>query len=326
MLLPVITRKSPAYGNQGDYFIYLGLKYFLVKLGYEPYLLDKFNLQDIRDHQELIKEAGKCLLAGMPQFNNYDDWIFPYDKDLYDLFVQQHIPLYSLAGGSGVSNPDTTIEEYVSNCLNSRKTNEVIAYRQRCTRWLSVRDHYSERLLSAFGSTTQVLPCTGFWASQGPNNHLHNIICTPNMDMLPLFHKGLDVHAYALRLISELRKKYPDYLVVAHSERDFRFFSLTGSVYFSNDPAVLQSLYQHANKVISARVHCSLPCAGNGANVLHLGHDIRSDAVELCQIPVLDFYTSDIIDHILAAEFSVLDDEWKANQEDKYLELLRSIR
>lgn len=302
-VVPIITRRAMAEGNPGDVFIGWGLQYLVQQVRPEAQILliDKFSDTDFRRYKRLL--AGtQILYAGMPQYNNLDDWCLWYDWEMFrDYLVPLRTRVLSVAGGSGYPDPRVTPQEFSAHCLKSQKTRNVLRTRSQITDLSLVRDQHSYQLLQDFGMPVRLLPCTALWAA----DHLGMTDCpepTRTIGLVPPSPGhinpqilGLQTSTEAMQwfvcYFDEIRKQlsHKGYKVrlICNAFGERAYFEDWDEVFYTNDPVCLMRAYSDVDGVISARVHGAIPVAGFYKPAVLLGIDSRCSVADPIGIPKL---------------------------------------
>lgn len=313
-LCPMLCRLPGEEGNPGDIFIAIGLQHVLdealSKRGRPlPWLnLSKFKPGHVKKHIDLIKEAGFLIIGGTPQFNNYDDWCFWYDREFWqDFIVPNKIKVFPLAGGGGYPSNTMNPREFADHCLQSHETQRILGMRCDHSPFFTVRDEHAYTLLKKFDRAPEVhlLACTATFA--GPARGIEwesegNILIVPpspgSVPVQYLLENTQDMDADAInkakaekvmKLFIEcgeaLGEEYGSKpIYVAHYFPEYMLLKQYGipedQIFFTNDYYRLLKMYATADYVFSARLHGALPPFGMcGPQVVHVGIDTRMSAV-----------------------------------------------
>ena len=219
-LCPILCRLPGEEGNPGDVFIAIGLQEVLDQaLGKNsqplPWLkLSKFKPGHVKTHIGLIKEAGFIIIGGMPQYNNYDDWCFWYDREFWQEFiVPNNIKVFPLAGGSGYPSNTMTPQEFSAHCLRSNETKRVLGIRCDHSSFFTVRDEHSYALLKDFDRTPEVhhLACTATFAAKARGIEWESegrlIIVPPSPGSIPTQYLIENTHGMTPEAINKIKSE-----------------------------------------------------------------------------------------------------------------------
>ena len=313
-LCPILCRLPGEEGNPGDVFIAIGLQRVLDdalgKYGISlPWLnLSKFKPGHVKKHIDLVKEAGFLIIGGTPQFNNYDDWCFWYDREFWqDFIVPNKIKVLPMAGGSGYPSNTMTPKEFADYCLKSEETKRILGIRCDHSPFFTVRDEHAHTLLKEFDRTPEVhlLACTATFAAKARgiewNSEGKLLIVLPSPGSVPTQYllentADMDVNqinrAKAEKVVKliiacgQLMGKQYDTkpVFVAHHFTEYMLmkqYSIPDDqIFFTNDYYHLLKIYATAEYVLSGRLHGALPPFGIcGPKVVHVGVDTRMSAV-----------------------------------------------
>lgn len=300
--LPLITTTVRTGHNPGDTYIGIGIQYLIEKaLGPQQWLLvDRFGPADFRRYESLIRAAPFVVYGGMPQYNNYDDWIHWYDGPLWkDFLLRWDLRVLVLAGGAGFRDPFASVEAFVADCLQSKKTCRLIRDRVPASLGFSVRDPYAHALLNALSIENVHLPCSATWASRfwkiEPEKERPYLFLVPSSRSAVWDAKGRRLHGKHAKSLALIARWVPLYRalkaedhhvkVLCHEREEYEILRSSlpeEDLRFHGDVFTLLREYAHAHTVVSARLHGSLPAFGiPGTKVLHLAVDIRSAAVDI---------------------------------------------
>jgi len=301
-------------GNPGDVFIAIGLQQVLDDaLGKHgaplPWLsLSKFKPGHVKKHIDLVKEAGFLIIGGTPQFNNYDDWCFWYDREFWqDFIVPNNIKVFPLAGGGGYPSNTMNPREFADHCLKSEETRRILGIRCDHSPFFTVRDEHAYTLLKKFDRAPEVrhLACTATFAGKSRNIEWKGgrlLIVPPSPGLVPVKYVldntgGMDGDAIAKAKIDKIMKLFiecgdalgEEYVMkpiyVAHYFPEYLLLKQYGipedHIFFTNDYYRLLQMYATADCVLSARLHGALPPFGMcGPKVVHVGIDSRMGAID----------------------------------------------
>jgi hypothetical protein len=306
-VFPIITTQVRANHNPGDTFIGIGGQYIFENL-FGPInwlVINKFSQEEAwLKREELIKEAGIVYYAGMPQYNNYDDWCFWYDKELWEeIIVPWDLKVISLAGGAGFPNAEMTPEEFTERCLESEKTVGMLQARKNNLLLTTVRDNHANKLLNSVGIENHVVACSALFASRQANIQKEEkeyvVLVPPNYKSIPDIYridgsKEETMIADWLSIFNALKKEYKKVIIVCHWHDEFlslRNHVEPNEIFFTTDYLSLLNIYKKASLVISARLHAALPAFGiEGTKAISIAIDTRGHAAGIVEkIPVITY-------------------------------------
>ncbi len=313
IIVPIITRRADLIGNPGDVFISMGLQHLVKRTlpNAQFVLLDKHSSSDFMEYSSILKQKT-ILYAGMPQYNNFDEWCFWYDYELYrDILIPYKTKVISIAGGSGSPRINETPEEFTANCLSSQKTRNLLLMKKHVTPLSLVRDEHAYHLLKAYELKTDLLPCTALWALDylGQPQERSNVVglVLPGISHInpALLNKQTKEEVinwfkvFYAKLQSELAKMNLNTIVIAHTWEDYVVWGNQG--YFTNSVYELLEKYTQLAGVISCRLHGAIPIAGQNKPAVYLGIDSRWTAAEIAGVPTLKLRQDLSVEEVITA-------------------------
>lgn len=304
--LPFITTSVRAGHNPGDTFIGLGAQYvceaaadrvlpwhILCRFGYDENVGDDHHRQ--RDFAlRCLAQSDLAVYGGMPQYNDYSKWKFPYDDELWrDVINPSGARVIVLAGGSGEPDPTKPPEQWARECAADSETVRIIKQRTESGVLFTVRDRYAKALLDELGIESHLLPCTAVFAgSQAYGSRVaeegggwdgKKMLIVPQSI-------GRDDRETA-RFWVDIARRFDGYgydvTIVCHqpSDRD-AIEAVAGDgapVFYADDYATLLRFYRRnaGAGLISGRLHSTLVAWGLGAQyIVNVTIDSRGYAVE----------------------------------------------
>lgn len=261
-----------------------------------------YPVSDVAPSPEHLKLADPSdsifILSGVPaHFYNKTKCFWDWDIfHIADKLVKRGVKVYDISGYSSLPLPLLPFKTSLS-LLSDNPRNTTVASIQSRFSFCAPRDEFSASFLSDFSSNVRLLPCTGFYSDlffssvspfppsyicvlrkvPGKVQELRNIIECALLD-----HGNLPLH------------------FVVHTKSDYDFvlpFIPPGYkpllIWW---PESLFSLYSSAVKVLSLRLHASIPALITGSQVCNIAIDTRSSALSTVNIPfstIDDFADSD---------------------------------
>ena len=291
-MIPIFTRKNPNQGNPGDSFICWGLQHLIQNLYPKSgfLLLDKFNETEFKSKLELIKKIGYMFYAGMPQYNNLNDWQFWFDTTLWsDYLIPNNISVYNFAGGAGFPDLNISPEELANYCLNDQNTKNNLLSRIPISKITTVRDHYAFEITKNVGLNPILLTCPSIFSTKYRNitkktiknriaivppeiNNIHPRIVNANDES-----ERNNIISNKINDLYNKLKLDHEVIIVNHSINDLQ----NENSFYTDDSHQLLSLYSTCEYVISARLHAALPSWGLGVKTISLNVDTRGSATKL---------------------------------------------
>lgn len=326
MRVPAVTRKSPNGGNPGDGFIFWGLQELWDnEFGPTQWdLISKFNDKDIKAGLNEVRRSDALVYAGMPQFNNYDDWCLFYDEELWrDYINPTGVPTVHLAGGGGFPNPDMTPTEFADYCMASERTVDILKERFTNAKLITVRDFHAYELVRRIRPDVKVLPCTALFAAQRRNVEARRVpkrvaLVPPTPNMFPDRHVGSGdagikmegIFNAFVNMRNQLLAAGYEPVIVCHGRAEFEAFRAgmrITPVFYTNCADSLLRYYGTCEAVVSARLHGAVCAYGiPGTAVVGIGIDTRMSAFDLLpgisQVKWQDFRDESILPYLEAAK------------------------
>lgn len=261
--IPILIRKDNTTGNYGDNLIVKGFQNLLSED--KKYLeVDKFSQKDFEDKLSLIKEIGYIYFVGTPQYNNYNNWYFWWDKELFEIAKKNNIKVISIAGGSG----EPSLKTHFLKSMKEEDINKyIMSLRKEVNPTLTVRDSLASKLLKMYDINHTLLPCTALFslAKIKPKSD-HLILSLPgfthydkannnNVDIISLVNKFKKIYHLAEKDGHKVYFGFPG----IDSAKGYESF-LKGYNYFV--PTTIkdwQIFLAEGKGSISCRIHVSIP-------------------------------------------------------------------
>ena len=352
MIVPILTRRDFNQGNIGDAYICMGLQYLWEKAAPDHVdwlLLDKFDKgRDMLQFEPLVRDAGRLVIAGTPQYNNLDDWSFWYDENVWTSYVQKWgLQAYALAGGSGHPDPYIDAQGFSDYLMGSFKTRRIVKIRDNHSVLTTVRDPFAHQFLNDMHIENHLMPCTATWAAKKrgvkKRKGKYVVLVSPSSAHLSFEATNTEDNSVREEAPRELMKRMylvykrmgKEVIVVCHGIKEYMF--LRGEIplehlHYSNDSHSALQLYADAELVVSARLHGALPAYGMGDVKVHMiGIDSRSSAVNMfpnighTKLPDLLKLRGEPFEAWCSATLEQVpaDKAWLKAEEVKYVKLLK---
>lgn len=242
--------------------------------------------------------------AGMPQYNNYDDWCMWYDKEMWEeAIVPWNLKVISIAGGSGYPNAEWTPQDFSNHCRSSEKTVDMLRARDENLILTTVRDPHAHALLNDLGIENYHMPCSATFATRYCNlsadkNRDLVILVPPSHTSIPSIYvkedKEQETRELWLDIFDALKKEYKNVLVVCHfypEYKSLRDHLPPEELFFTSDYISLLKIYTKAKLVVSSRLHGALPAYGiPGTKAVSIAIDTRGHATSIFpKIPIITY-------------------------------------
>lgn len=304
------------HANVGDCFIGHGLQYIIEKAIHpEPVewvLMSRWE-PFTKDQIELMKTCDYIIYGGMPQYNNFEEWKFFYDDEIWDYLNYVGVPILRLAGGGGYPSESITPDEF-AEYLNKSILNKIILEKAcKNTKLITTRDKMAQRYLETNNVKSTLLPCTGTFACM-----YHGIFNTDNQyNAINITTEYIKDRLDNEQLITEFKdtKKF----IEDFTQKPCKFFAQVnagdyeytkeqfGECVRFNNIKEMMDFYSHVDICITSRLHTALPIHGIGGRTVLLRVDTRGIAGEELEIPVIplsNYKSSSIIEIIKNNMFS----------------------
>lgn len=304
-LLTNLLHKKAGHINVGDVFIGQGLRYIIDNACPEKIewvLVSRFS--PLTPHKkELLASCDLIIYGGMPQYNNYDDWKFYYDDEIWDDLNAIGVPILRLAGGGGGSGEDITPEEYAAYLLSSELTKDILEKAMTNCKLVTTRDKMAQAFLDGAGVDSTLLPCSGTFAMNFNGVHetdkTMNIICLAALYLKNRPDKDTLIEEFKkTKAFLEKETGKPCKILCQVKNSDLPFIQEHFSedeIIVEDEPMKIIEHYKHVEYCVTTRLHCALPIYGIGGKVVLIRVDTRGIAGEEMGIPVtkLSDYTHD---------------------------------
>jgi len=291
LLTPVC---EDAHTNPGSSLITDGVKYLIQQADRNAVFFNVNLLQhDEATWEYALKEADAIVLCGNPRFNLTEETEY-WDWDVWSWIhkaIQAGIPIADLWAGASYTLPLRSINEMADSILEVKKNQRVLEYEQRVDLKIA-RDQLAQRVLLHSGGNVYRFPCSSWWAKDyhkvtPREKQIHCV--TPTALHIRDWPELLPA---VLRMQARLSVEKPTYVIV-HDIQEYRWISqkcpeIKNLLCIYNHKDLLQ-FYAGVDKLISFRVHASIPALSLGAQVCHLSIDSRSIALDEFEVSSVNY-------------------------------------
>lgn len=264
--------------NPGDVFIKDGAKYLITQAEHDVpifYDVSPFGRDD-RVWNLLLNEADCLIIAGRPRLGlfcekSYCDYFFWMDVMRAK---EKGIVIADLWAGS--CYPGWDVRRFLELCEGNETLAEVIRYESMLD-YVVVRDAPARDLVAQKSSNVDLLPCSTYWAADWYG------VEPKEKEMNAITFRALPEHEWVLSKLMAWHRQLLDErptFFLAHGTPDYEWFL---QCYGPNkylvciyDPRSLLEFYARVDKLVSFRVHGSIPALSLGARVFHIATDTRS--------------------------------------------------
>lgn len=268
--------------NPGDIFSKDGIKHLITLAEYSVPLFYDMNAfaRDEAVWDIALKEADYLIVAGRPRLGElevktYCDYFF-----WEDIIAAKNkgIVTVDLWAGSGFREWD--MEKILNSCKDNPAVSQVIHYESMLD-YVIARDCLTKELVGQRMGKIDVFPCSSYWA--GDWHHVEPKTKVVNAIAL----RFLPGNEWLLEKLAgwqkELYKDKPTFFV-AHQVQEYEWFlaHFGPSEYLLciYDPRSLLEFYSRVDRLISLRMHGSIPALSFGARVFNIATDSRSYALK----------------------------------------------
>ena len=291
------TLDNPEHVNIGDVFIGQGLKYLFDRAfkNIEWVDISRFSPFDQEDYDKM-NSCDFVIYAGMPQYNNLDDWSFYYDEQIWhDLKDKVKLPVLRLAGGGGYPSETMKPKAFSEHLSKSQKTIDVLKFTERICKLYTTRDSMAQQFLIDNGIKSTLLPCSGTFACHYWDIHQttkeFSAICITSPyikdreDEEKIMHEWIEVKNYLekfynkpCKVICQEKKTDYDYLLKWFKE---------DKIFMEKSSKEITEFYGKIDVVVTTRIHCALPIFGIGGRPIIIRVDTRGSVGEIVDIPIV---------------------------------------
>lgn len=237
---------------------------------------------DTMRHQKSI-----LCLSAIPHYFISDVKCF-WDWTIWDLAaaaLNAGHTVIDLAGYSKLNLPPTDHQTATSSLLAHPRTHRTLNVQKRFA-IIITRDLLSCHVASTINPASYHLPCTAFFAKQyahtPPGAKYYNVVTLRRIDSSPWTTTRLA--EIAQQHMSDLPVRY-----ICHTLRDYDYcrphLPTLADCHLVYDPATLLNIYSHTSRLLSLRLHASIPAISLGAQVCNIALDTRSAALTDLGVP-----------------------------------------
>lgn len=291
LLTPV---SQDGYTNPGSIFITDGIKHLIRAADPRAAF---YNLNMLRHHPDewelAYDQADVLVFCGNPRFNATERKVY-WDWNIWHHIntAKQHgILVADLWAGAAYPYPLPSIEKMTQHILGLEKTKAVLEH-YRNVDLVVTRDALAQAVLETVHPDCLLLPCSTWWAREyrdvAPGQKEYNCLTFATLHVAGV--RG--IVAAIERIAKRLESDKPTFLL-AHAIHEYRW--LRGRIrdaanliccYNQRD---LLKFYSKVDKLVSFRLHGSIPALSLGAQVCNVVTDARALTMEPFQVPSADF-------------------------------------
>lgn len=301
---------SPRVGpdlNAGSHLISDGVKALIHFADPKAVLQDitLFNYRPI-DWKIILSQAKGIFLCGNPRFAPGEHPYFWCTELLEHMKKAQatKIKIGDLFLGSAFPIPTLHTSAMATELLKSERNKKTQATLSTFDLVIT-RDPLSQKICSQLFDHSILLPDSTFWAKDfyhvQPGKKKHNCVTAPSLNCTPWLLKKL--HEISKRLAKEKTTYF-----LCHAKNEYWLTRKTipdiKNLIIIYDPDALLRFYADTDKLVSCRLHGSIPALSLGVNVINIAVDSRAFAYDqfgFRSVPYIDLKDKDIplkFDHI----------------------------
>lgn len=313
---------SPGH-NAGCSFITYGCKYLIARADPDSVFLDvSITEHSTQSWDLLLDQAQVVVFAGNPRYNNSNVRSY-WDYDIWDHLKRARskgILVADLFGGSACPLPLKPIEDMTAEILLYERNTRTLSF-QRELDMVVTRDALAHSVLSTVRDDAYEFPCSSFWApsyagvTAGPRPY--NCVVLRYIQDCP----GVIESLYSLaQVLSREKKTY----FLCHAGFEYwwakKHLPDIKNLICIFDPLSLLKFYSMCDKVISMRLHGSIPALALGCKVINVATDSRCLAFDYFGLSSLPYTELDFLREPLHFSTFLVSDYAYA---DKFISLFR---
>jgi hypothetical protein len=268
---------SPGH-NPGCSFITYGAKYLISQADPGSALLDVSITEHSKQSWDILLDQAHCLVfAGNPRYNPSDVRSY-WDYDIWDHIQaaqMRGILVADLWGGSAYSLPLQSIDAMASDMLRFSRNKRTLSFQSKLD-MVTTRDPCAQHILSSVRSDCALFPCSSFWASRwacvSSTSRPYNCVVLRYVKDEPWVIESLFVLS---QILARDRKTF----FLCHAGYEYwwakEHFPDIKNLICIFDPLSLLKFYAQCDKVISMRLHGSIPALSLGCQVINVATDSR---------------------------------------------------
>jgi len=274
-ITPIST--GPGF-NPGCSYITFGAKHLISQADPGSLFLDVSILSYSKQEWSILLDQAHCLVfAGNPRYNPSNVHSY-WDYDIWDHIKQAQsrgILTADLWGGSAYPLPLKPIDVMATDMLTYDRNKHTLAAQSQLD-LVTTRDPCAQLITSTVRHDAQLFPCSSYWASSflniAPTHRPYNCVTLRYIEGQPSVVKSL--HNLSQVLATEKRTFF-----LCHAGFEY-WWAKTNLPEIRNiicifDPISLLKFYSMCDKVISMRLHGSIPALSLGCNVINVATDSR---------------------------------------------------
>lgn len=282
---------APSF-DPGVTFITHGCKHLISLADPDAYFFHISNTSYSKPDWDILFDQADCLiLSGNPLYDPTDIEVY-WNFEIWDHVMEAHsrgIPIADLWGYSSHPLPVPDLEIMADRMLKTHRTKRLLEIQSRFD-LIITRDLCAQVIASSMRQDVDALPCCSFWShlyfNVKPRPRTFNAVTLRYM-------KGQEWILEPLHALSQILAKEKPTFIVCHTRYEYLWarehLPQIQNLICIYDPISLLNFYSRCDKVISIRLHASIPALSLGCKVINLAIDTRSQALDLFNIPSIPY-------------------------------------
>lgn len=277
--------------NPGCRLITDGIRWLIRQIDPHAIFLPVEMMEDDASGWDMVMaQADVLLLCGNPRFNLDERGVY-WDLGIWQRITQAcdaGIPFIDAWAGAAHPFPLLKTGIMAEAIASLRKTKTILAYESRAAVCIA-RDSVANELLRSCNENTVLLPCSAWHAIAE-----HGIVAEEKschciaLRHMPGYPWIIDRALAIQRALQQERRTY----ILTHAAADYGWIKarrqIPNLVCISDAPSLLR-FYARVDKLLSFRIHASIPALSLGARVSNVSMDSRSLTVDEFGIPSIPF-------------------------------------
>lgn len=278
--------------NPGVSLISYGCRYLIKQADPDAFFIPVSNTSHSQPTWGLLFKQADCLV--LPGGSLYD----PGDISVYwnDTIwkhiaaAQAHgIPFADLWGYTSYRFPSKPTQQATADILSQPRNRRTLKV-QRKAALIITRDSLTQHIASTVRGDVHALPCASFWSPNffniKPLQPLYNAVSVFPITRDKWFADAL------YDIAQHLSKDKPTFLI-CHTNPEYQWFHSfhpnATNIKCLYDPSSLLDFYARCDKIVSTRLHATIPAFALSCKVAYIAFDSRSLALDLFNIPSIPY-------------------------------------
>jgi len=273
---------SPGH-NAGCSYITQGCKFLIDSIDPGSVFLDvSITSHSPQSWRILLDQADVLIFAGNPRYNPSDVRSY-WDYDVWDYIKAAHdkgILVADLFGGSAYQLPLISVSDMANDMLRYSRNQRTLSY-QKDVDLITTRDPCAQAIVSTIRPDSALLQCSTFWAASWVK-----VLARPKRynAVVLRYIKDEPWVIEALRNVAQVLAKEKTTYFLCHAGYEYWWAKENlpdlHNVICIFDPRSLLDFYSECDKVVSMRLHASIPALSLGCQVINIATDSRCQAFD----------------------------------------------